>query len=119
MKCDYCNNYDNISDECKYCQFEYNEYYVRDDWDILELDIEYEWTHIQIMNRLKCKNIDCVFADIWDKELAFLIGCNETSYKIANALGVNEDVIYNDSHHSLIIVNLFQERFLRGELKDG
>ena len=88
------------------------------DWDILNIDEEEEWTHIQIRDRLNECNIDCYFADMWVDDMAFLIGCNASDYQIAKALGIHRECIYNDFEHCFVILNLFQEKYLRGLLKD-
>ena len=120
MKCRICKKYNKDLDECLCCEFEFDEDTpLYDDWDILELDDDYEWSHIQIMDRLKSEGIDCLFADIWtDDNMAFIVGCNERTHKIAGVLNIHEEVIYNDSEHSFIMLNLFQEKYIRGLLKD-
>ena len=116
MKCNFCKNYMEGIDSCKFCHFEGDEFYMRDDWDILNLDNEEEWTHIQILNRLHSKGLPCIFADIWaNNNLAFLVGCNVFSNKLAEVLGVHEECIYNEHDQAFVIINLYQEKCLRKE----
>lgn len=120
MRCSICTHYKNETDMCKFCKFEYNLDYTPcqdDKWDILNLDDDEEWSHIQILDRLYYKNIDCLFADIWyGSDMAFLIGVKESESVIARVLGVHQEVIYNDFEHGMMIINLFQEKYLRGIL---
>lgn len=120
-KCRVCEHY--ISEEagCTKCDFEWAKNYTpcTKDFDILNLNDDEEWVHLQILDRLHYKKIGCLFADIWDNDLCFILGCNAYSDKIAQALGVNEECVYNDIEHNFIIVNLFQEKYLRGMLNDG
>ena len=123
MNCRICNNYMSELDTCKFCHFEYDEDYNpfrRDDWDILNLDLEEEWTHIQIADRLKYKGIEFLMVDIWtDDNMAWIIGCRESDSTVADALNIHKECIYNDSEHSLMILNLFQEKYIRGVLDDN
>ena len=119
IKCDYCKHYMNKDSICKYCNFEYFEDFklFDDDWDIFKLDDDIEWSHLQIMYRLKAYGIDCLFADIWgDKDMAFIVGCDSKTELIANVLNLDEECVYNDFEHGLIILNLFKEKYLRGLL---
>lgn len=113
MKCNYCANYMGELERCKYCSFEYSEEYTRDDWDILDLDEELEWNHLQILYRLWAEDVECLFADIFNDDVAFLVGCNADSWKIAEVLGLHQECVYNDFTHQLIILNLFQEKCMR------
>ena len=123
MNCKFCTNYMSELDRCKFCHFEYDESYnpyARDDWDILNLDLEEEWTHIQIADRLKYKGIEFLMCDIWcDDNCAWIIGCRESASKVADVLNMHEEAIYNDVEHGLMILNLFQEKYLRGLLDDN
>ena len=115
-KCRVCANYMSGLDRCKYCHFEWVDEYPpsSDDFDILKIDHDIEWGHLQILDRLHYKHIECIMADMWgNDEIAYLIGCKGNNKDIAEALGVHEDVIYNDYEHSMIIINLFQEKFIR------
>ena len=109
-------------DTCKYCHFEYDEDYnpFKDDgWDILDMREEDGWEHIQIKDRLHYKGIDCWSADIWSDDIALIVNiqgqCN--NHDVAKALGVYEEVIYNDFEHGLMIINLFQEKCLRRNIR--
>ena len=123
MKCEYCANYMRGISECKFCHFEYDEYYVSDDWDILNLDDDYEWSHLQILTRIHAKGLPCLFADIWsDDNIAWLVGCNVFTDKIADVLGIHSDCVYNQGDQSFIVINLLLEKCIRKledeELKD-
>ena len=114
MKCEYCANYLEGIDSCKFCHFEYDTFYTRDDWDILNLDDDYEWSHIQILNRLHSKGLPCLFADILcENNIAWLVGCNVFSSKLAEVLGVHEECIYNQADQSFVVINLYQEKCIR------
>ena len=93
---------------------DYDAYTRSYEWDIFDLDDDVEWSHLQIMNRLKVKGIECVFADMWHDDMAFILGCNAKSSDVASALGLHEDAVYNDFEHCMILLNLFQEKYLRG-----
>lgn len=120
-KCRVCNNYLNGLERCKFCSFEWAEEYPPcndDEWDILDLDYDIEWGHLQLIDRLFYKGIDCLSADIWwDNNLAIIIGCKASKSKVANALHISEKIIYDDMEHGLMILNLFQEKYLRGMLE--
>ncbi len=117
MKCEYCKN--NIISEnntitCKFCDFEYEPYYIRDDWDILEIDDDYEWSHLQLLYRLHSKGVECIRADIWyDKNMAYVLGAKDSKNVVARVLGVHSECVY-DNGEGLMILNLFQEKYLRG-----
>lgn len=118
-RCRYCENYFHNIERCKYCHYEFSEdKYCQnlksDDWDIFNLD-ENEWEHLQILDRLYVKNIECFKADIWyNDEMAYLLGCRASHKDIAKALNIHEDVLYSDGEHDFIIINLFKEKMLRG-----
>ena len=122
MRCKFCVNYEKESDKCKNCQFEFNEEYElfnKDDWDILNLKEEDGWEHIQIMDRLYLNDVECLFADIWwDNNLAILIGTTSKIGVIADVLNVHQEVVYSLDEKGLIIINLFQEKYLRGDLDE-
>ena len=111
---------DNV-ERCKFCHFEYCEdkyfqYIKSDDWDIFNLD-ENEWEHLQILDRLYSKDIQCYQADIWwDNNMAYLLGCRASTDEIAKALNLHPEVVYNDGEQDFIFLNLFQEKYLRGIL---
>lgn len=119
-KCKICEHYDFNKEKCSFCKFEYaTDLYWNDDdkWDILNLDDDIEWSHLQIMYRLKAKNIECLFADIWyDNNLAYILGAKADVNRVAEVLGVHEEVIYDAGENPILIINLFQEKYLRGEL---
>ena len=119
-RCRVCDNHLVGVDSCKYCSFEWRkEYPPTDDssFDILDLDDDLEWSHHQILDRLHYNGIDCLMADIWfDSNIAYLIGVKASTGKVARALGVYEDIIYDDSEHGWMILHLFQEKYLRGDL---
>ena len=122
MRCELCKKYDFSKENCSICDFEFDEkLYWNDDkeWDILNLDDDYEWGHLQIMYRLKSKNIECLNTDIWwDNNLAYIIGAKANVEKVAMALGVHQEVIYDAGEIPLLIINLFQEKYLRGLIND-
>ena len=121
-KCKICEHYNFSKEECSFCKFEYaNDLYWNDDdeWDILNLDDDIEWSHLQIMYRLKAKRIDCLFADIWfDNNLAYILGAKANVHRVAEVLGVHEEVIYDGGENPILIINLFQEKYLRGLIND-
>lgn len=122
MNCEVCKKYDFNKSKCSICEFDFDEkLYWNDDkeWDILNLDDDYEWGHLQIMYRLKSKNIDCLNTDIWwDNNLAYIIGAKASVKEVAMALGVHQEVIYDAGEFPLLIINLFQEKYLRGLIND-
>ena len=64
---------------------------MNDEWNILHLDDNVEWSHHQIMYRLKSKNIECLAADIWwDNNLAYIIGAKARTERVKMELGVND-----------------------------
>ena len=118
MNCKFCTNYMVELDRCKYCHFEFDEDYnpcKSDDWDILNLDMNGDWWHNQIKDRLHLKGIDCYEADIWIDKMAYLIGCHEDTSTLADVLNMHEEAIYNQTEHGFVILNLYQEKQLRGE----
>ena len=122
-KCRYCENYMTGVERCKYCHFEYckDKYFQSiksDDWDIFNLD-ENEWEHLQILDRLYSKDIQCYQADIWwDNNMAYLLGCRASTDTIAKALNLHPEVVYNDGEEDFVLLNLFQEKYLRGMLDE-
>ena len=114
-KCNICDNYLRGIKRCKFCNFEYATEvpWTDDSWDILDLDDDIEWSHLQIMYRLKAKGIECVKADIWfDENIAVVVGANANTYNVAKALGVHERCIYTDEF-GIKIINLYQEKAIR------
>ena len=81
--------------------------------DILDLDDDIEWSHLQIMYRLKAKDINCIRADIWfNNNIAVVVGANASNYKIAKALGIHERCISSDEY-GMKIINLYEEKAIR------
>lgn len=120
MKCKICKNYDFNKNNCSQCEFKFDEelYWNNDEeWDILNMDGEYEWEHLQIQYRLKSKNIECLAADIWwDNNLAYVLGAKASAQSVAEALGVHKECVYDAVEMPLIIINLFKEKYIRGIL---
>jgi len=121
--CKFCQNYLSELDRCKFCHYEFDESYdpyKSDDWDILNLKEEDGWEHIQILDRLRLKGVDCYQADIWfDNNIAVLIGCMADKSVLSRVLNINEDVIYCDYEQGNIILNLYQEKCLRKGENNG
>lgn len=119
-RCNYCTESKSNGTDCPHCQFQYNKSYFpykSDDWDILNLDDNLEWPHLQILYRLHLNDIECLRADIWvDDNIAVLIGCQADTERIARVLKVHEDCVYVDGLNPLVIINLYQEKHLRGWL---
>lgn len=117
-KCRICANYMSELDTCKYCHFEYDTSYTPfrdDDWDILNLKEEDGWEHIQIIDRLHYKHIDCYSADIWyGDKMAYLIGCYASEEELSRVLGLHKESIYR-TEHGLVILNLYQEKCIRND----
>lgn len=91
---------------------------LEEEWDILKLDDDIEWSHIQILNRLHNNDIDCILADIWtDDNIAYLVGVTAHKNDIANALGMHRESVYCLYDQCFVILNLFQEKYLRGLIK--
>lgn len=131
MKCESCANYMIGIDRCKYCEWEHDPGYNpwnRDDWDIFTIDDDEEWSHIQLLKRLKVKGFDCLYADMWtNNNVGWLIGCRTdiqhgiqrtTASSIADALNLHEECVYYEPESGLTILNLFQEKYLRGMVDD-
>ena len=105
---------------CEFCNFEYNEDlpYDHDDWNIFELDDDFEWSHLQILDRLDRKGVPCMIVDIWfDNNIAMLSGCTAFPSKIASALNIHEEVIYQVGDTSMFILNLYMEKDIRKQEK--
>ena len=121
-KCRICKNWNPSTEECSNCNFEFDKdayFSPNTPFDILNLDDDLEWSHLQILDRLHAFNIQCYIADIWtNNNVAYLIGCNADNWRIAEALSIHEEVIYNDTENAFVFINLFQEKYLRGLLKD-
>ena len=116
MKCDICKNYMSELDRCKFCSFEYDEssHYRDDDWDILSLDDDDGWTHEQIMVRLFAKGIKCLMTDIWwDNNLAYVIGADASAERVADALNIYRESVYDCGILPMFILDLRLEKELR------
>lgn len=116
-KCEVCTNYMHQLDRCKYCNFEWDEdapWCRDDDWDIFKLDDNYEWSHLQIMYRLKYKGIDCLSADIWwDDDMAYVLSPDADEGRVARALKIHKDCVYYDHLHGWMILDLYKEKVIR------
>lgn len=121
-RCRVCENYLRGIEQCKFCSFEWAIDYPPTNkryFDIFELDDDVEWTHLQMMDRLKYMGIDCLFADIWaDNNLAYIIGANKDAHRVAEALNVHKESVYDCGEHPMLIINLFQEKYIRGDLSE-
>ncbi len=119
-RCNYCTESKSDGRDCPHCKFKFDEDYFPykdDDWDILKLDDDLEWSHLQILYRLHLEGVECLRADIWvDDNLAVLVGCKANTETIARVLNVHKDCVYEDGLNSLVIINLYQEKHLRGLL---
>ena len=114
MRCEYCANYMTELDRCKFCNFEYEERIISDDWDIFKLDEDDGWEHKQILYRLHSKGIDCILADIYyDKNVGFLIGCFADSKEIASVLNLYPESVYAGLDNGLVFLNLYMEKAYR------
>lgn len=114
MKCNYCAHFIDETTVCEYCKFEYHEIYTDDNWDIFSLDDEIEWSNFQIQYRLKQQGIECLYADIWyDNNIAFIIGAKANAARVARALRIHVESIYDDFEHGFMILNLLEEKLLR------
>lgn len=120
-KCRVCDNYLGGLDTCKFCHFEWaTDYSPTNDveWDLLDLDDEVEWSFLQIQDRLKYKGIDCLQVINWfDDNVIVLIGIRAYADRVANALGVHREVISEDSDVGIMVINLFREKYLRGDVE--
>ena len=114
VKCRSCSNFLEKLNTCKFCSYEQID---RGDWDILDLDDEEEWSFLQIQYRLKDKGIDCLQVINWfNGNVVVLIGVRAYPEKVARALNVHEAVICDDSDIGIMVINLFEEKYIRGLL---
>ena len=112
-KCRSCRNFLWKLNNCKFCSYEHID--NKNDWDILDLDDEEEWSFLQIQYRLKDKGIDCLQVINWfDGNVVILIGVRAYPEKVARALNVHQAVISDDSDIGIMVINLFQEKYVRG-----
>lgn len=116
-RCNVCANYLDSVRRCKFCHFEWADELRRDDWDIL--NEEDAWCdEYSIRNRLWANGIECLSADIWGgNDMAIVYGYSEDSSRLASILGVDKDVIYVDPLHDISIINLFEEKMLRENVR--
>lgn len=106
-------------DSCKFCHFEYDERYRGVPWTIMDLDWDECEPHYEILCRLWANKIKCLYADIYpNNTIAFLIGCYENTNKIARVLGLDKECVYGNNETGIVILNLFQQRYLWGELDE-
>ena len=122
MQCEFCKYFLDERNICNYCNFEYDEKYNPFDkdynWDIFDLKEEDDWEHIQILKRLHSRNVDCIFVDIWfGDNTAVLIGCFENPKVVAEVLNLHEESVYGNTDNGLIVLNLFQEKYIRGMIE--
>lgn len=122
VKCKICTNYLYGIKRCKFCEFEYNDGlpWTNDiEWDIFDIDDEVEWSFLQIQYRLKSKNIDVLQVINWfDDNVIILIGAKASSRDIADCLQVHEESMVQDQDIGITVINLFKEKWLRGELEE-
>ena len=79
-------------------------------FNILNLNDDVEWSHIQLQNHLWDNNIQCLYCDMYTNDnLAILVGCNVLDYELSRVLGVHKDCIYRFDELGLIVLNLYQE----------
>ena len=118
-KCHICSNYNHIHEECSNCKFEYDDNlpWTNDDsWDIFKINDDEEWSHLQIMYRLKKFDIDVLQVYNWvpDDNSIVLVGVRAYPERVARALGVDMESIVSDLDAGIMVINLFKERYLRG-----
>lgn len=93
-------------------------YQEKKKFDILTLDDESdwcdEWGHKKISQRLHNHGINHFLVDMWGcDEIAYILGINTDRRTVAEVLGLHIGCVYYDPEHSLMILNLFQEKILR------
>ena len=116
MKCEICKNYMTQIGSCKFCHFEYDEEYRSVPWSVMDLDWDECEPHIEIAKRLWANKIKCLYADIYpDNTIAFILGCYANTHDIARVLGLSEEVVYGNNENGIVILNLFQQRYLWGD----
>lgn len=87
------------------------------DWDIFKLTDEEEWSFLQIQYRLKEFGIDVLqVIDWYDGDDIILIGVRAYHERIASALNIHQSSISSDLDIGIMVINLFKEKYLRGEL---
>ena len=120
-KCRVCKHYISEDQGCTKCEFDWSDEYppvLDDEWDIFNVDDDVEWSFLQIQDRLKYKGIDCLQVLNWyDGNAIVLIGVKAYGERVAKALGVNRECISEDLEIGIMVVNLFKEKWLRGEME--
>lgn len=117
-KCRICKNF--CDGKCNFCDFVCDEslLFLDDDgFDIFGLcDGDDFPLHLQLLYRLNYKGVDCLFVDVWfDLNVAYVMGVGGDKGRVARVLGLHDEVVY-DAGNGLLILNLFQEKFIRGLL---
>ena len=119
MNCRICANMMDELNTCKFCSFELDEDKIFSEnhhFDILNMNEDDGWEHHQIMDRLRANGVHCYTADIWSDDVAYIVGCTDQT-RVAKLLGMHEEAIYVDWENNWMFLNLFQERYIRGELE--
>ena len=121
-KCHNCENYLHGLERCKFCSYQFDDSLAWNDnskWDIFEIDDEIEWSFLQIQYRLKAHGIDCLEVINWcpNDNVIVIFGVKSYPEKVAEVLGVHRDSIVSDSEIGIMVINLFMEKYFRGELK--
>lgn len=120
-KCRVCKHYISEDQGCNKCEFDWSDEYppvLDDEWDIFNIDDDVEWSFLQIQDRLKYNGIDCLQVLNWyDDNAIVLIGVKAYGDRVAKALGVHEECISEDLDIGIMVVNLFKEKWLRGEME--
>lgn len=120
-KCRVCKHYISEDEGCTKCEFDWSDEYppvLDDEWDIFNIDDDVEWSFLQIQDRLKYKGIDCLQVLNWyDGNAIVLIGVKAYGERVAKALGMHSECISEDSEIGIMVVNLFKEKWLRGEVE--
>lgn len=89
-------------------------------WDILNLPDD-EWEHLQILDRLHEEGIECYFVDMWLDDVVIVIGYRQSghgAYEIAGALNIPEEIVYYDTEHAFVFINLYQLKAIRAGVAD-
>ena len=121
-KCHICSNYLHGINRCKYCSFEYDDDlpWTNDtEWDIFSIDDDVEWSFLQIQYRLKSKGIDVLQVWNWcpDDNAIVLVGVRAYPDKVAKALQIHRESIVSDLDVGIMVINLFKEKYLRGDVE--
>ena len=66
------------------------------------------------MDQLHRHKIDHFFVDVFMNDFAWILGCRvRDEHEIAKALNVPSEILYYDSEHGVVFINLWQLRALR------